>query len=101
MEMKVVKFGGSSLADANQFRRVAAIVTADPARRYVVASAPGKRFKDDAVGPRSRWVLGGQVHTCLVSSPVASSSPGRETTSCTSRGCSEGSGVGWVLCVGA
>ena len=47
MEMKVVKFGGSSLADANQFRRVAAIVTADPARRYVVASAPGKRFKDD------------------------------------------------------
>ena len=47
MEMKVVKFGGSSLADANQFRRVAAIVQADPARRYVVASAPGKRFKDD------------------------------------------------------
>ena len=47
MEMKVVKFGGSSLADANQFRRVAAIVKADPARRYVVASAPGKRFKDD------------------------------------------------------
>ena len=47
MEMKVVKFGGSSLADANQFRRVAAIVAADPARRYVVASAPGKRFKDD------------------------------------------------------
>ena len=47
MEMKVVKFGGSSLADANQFRRVAAIVKADPARRYVVASAPGKRFKED------------------------------------------------------
>ncbi len=47
MEMKVVKFGGSSLADANQFRRVAAIVKADPSRRYVVASAPGKRFKDD------------------------------------------------------
>ena len=47
MEMKVVKFGGSSLADANQFRRVAAIVKADPARRYVVASAPGKRFSDD------------------------------------------------------
>ena len=47
MEMKVVKFGGSSLADANQFRRVAAIVQADPARRYVVASAPGKRSKED------------------------------------------------------
>ena len=47
MEMKVVKFGGSSLADANQFRRVASIVKADPSRRYVVASAPGKRFSDD------------------------------------------------------
>ena len=47
MEMKVVKFGGSSLADANQFRRVAAIIKADPARRYVVASAPGKRCKED------------------------------------------------------
>ncbi len=47
MEMKVVKFGGSSLADANQFRRVAAIIQADPARRFVVASAPGKRCKED------------------------------------------------------
>ncbi len=47
MGMKVVKFGGSSLADANQFRRVAAIVKADPDRRFVVASAPGKRFKED------------------------------------------------------
>lgn len=45
--MKVVKFGGSSLADANQFRRVAAIIKADPDRRYVVASAPGKRCKED------------------------------------------------------
>ena len=47
MGTKVVKFGGSSLADANQFRRVANIVKADPNRRYVVASAPGKRFSDD------------------------------------------------------
>ena len=47
MGIKVVKFGGSSLADANQFRRVAAIVKADPNRRYVVASAPGKRFSAD------------------------------------------------------
>ncbi len=47
MGMKVVKFGGSSLADANQFRRVAAIIKADPDRRFVVASAPGKRFKED------------------------------------------------------
>lgn len=44
---KVVKFGGSSLADANQFRKVADIVLADPDRRYVVASAPGKRFSED------------------------------------------------------
>ena len=47
MSIKVVKFGGSSLADANQFKRVAEIVKADPSRRYVVPSAPGKRFSDD------------------------------------------------------
>ena len=47
MAIKVVKFGGTSLADATQFKRVAEIVKADPSRRYVVASAPGKRFKDD------------------------------------------------------
>ena len=45
--VKTVKFGGSSLADAAQFRRVADIVRADPSRRYVVASAPGKRNADD------------------------------------------------------
>lgn len=44
---KVVKFGGSSLADAEQFKKVAKIVKADPTRRYVVASAPGKRFDGD------------------------------------------------------
>ncbi len=47
MGIKVVKFGGSSLADAEHFRRVAAIVKADPRRRYVVASAPGKRSSTD------------------------------------------------------
>lgn len=47
MQVKVVKFGGSSLADAAHFRQVAAIIKADPARRYVVPSAPGKRFKED------------------------------------------------------
>ena len=45
--VKVLKFGGSSLADADQFRKVAAIIKAEPERRYVVASAPGKRFSDD------------------------------------------------------
>ena len=41
---KVVKFGGSSLADAGQFRKVAAIVLEEESRRYVVPSAPGKRY---------------------------------------------------------
>jgi aspartate kinase len=45
--VKVVKFGGSSLADARQFRKVAAIIEEDSARRYVVVSAPGKRFGAD------------------------------------------------------
>lgn len=47
MGNKVVKFGGSSLADANQFRKVAAIIKGDEKRKYVVPSAPGKRFSDD------------------------------------------------------
>ena len=47
MLTKVVKFGGSSLADAEQFKRVADIVHADPSRRFVVPSAPGKRNKSD------------------------------------------------------
>lgn len=45
--LKIVKFGGSSLADANQFRKVKAIIDADPARRFVVPSAPGKRSSAD------------------------------------------------------
>lgn len=47
MQTKVVKFGGSSLADAGQFKKVADIIFADRSRRFVVPSAPGKRFKDD------------------------------------------------------
>ncbi|MBR6385914.1 MAG: aspartate kinase [Ruminococcus sp.] len=47
MSSKVVKFGGSSLADAKQFEKVAAIIKSDPKRKYVVPSAPGKRFSDD------------------------------------------------------
>ena len=47
MQLKVVKFGGSSLADAEHFRQVADIIKADPARRFVVASAPGKRYSAD------------------------------------------------------
>ena len=44
---KVVKFGGSSLASAEQFRKVGDIIRAEESRRYVVPSAPGKRFSAD------------------------------------------------------
>lgn len=45
--MKVVKFGGSSLASATQLEKVLNIVKSDPERRFVVVSAPGKRHDDD------------------------------------------------------
>ena len=45
--MKVTKFGGSSMADAGQYRKVKEIIESDPSRRVVVVSAAGKRFKDD------------------------------------------------------
>lgn len=44
---KVVKFGGSSLASAEQFKKVGQIIRADEARKFVVPSAPGKRFSKD------------------------------------------------------
>ncbi len=44
---KVVKFGGSSLASAEQFKKVGDIIRADESRKYVVPSAPGKRFSED------------------------------------------------------
>ena len=44
---KVVKFGGSSLANAQQFMKVGDIIRKDDARRYVVPSAPGKRYAED------------------------------------------------------
>lgn len=44
---KVVKFGGSSLASAEQFKKVGDIIKADASRIYVVPSAPGKRFQED------------------------------------------------------
>lgn len=45
--MKVVKFGGSSLANGEQLKKVFKIVTSDPERKAVVVSAPGKRFAGD------------------------------------------------------
>lgn len=46
-DLIVTKFGGSSLASASQFAKVKEIVEANPARRYVIPSAPGKRHGDD------------------------------------------------------
>ena len=45
--MKVAKFGGTSLANAEQIRKVCSIILSDPQRRIIVVSAPGKRFKAD------------------------------------------------------
>ncbi len=47
MNTITAKFGGTSLADASQIKKAAAIIKNDPSRRFVVASAPGKRFTDD------------------------------------------------------
>ncbi|WP_409297048.1 aspartate kinase [Peribacillus sp. SCS-26] len=45
--MKVVKFGGSSLASGEQFKKVCSIIASDPERRLIVVSAPGKRSRED------------------------------------------------------
>ncbi len=47
MGIKVTKFGGSSLCDAKHFKQVAEILRSDNERRFVVPSAPGKRFRED------------------------------------------------------
>lgn len=48
MGIKVAKFGGSSVADAIQLGKVKHIIDADPKRKYIVVSAPGKRFDGDS-----------------------------------------------------
>ena len=45
--LKVLKFGGSSLADSSQFAKVKKIVESDSSREVVIVSAPGKRCKED------------------------------------------------------
>ncbi len=47
MAVKVVKFGGTSMADAASITKVANIVKSDSERKYVVVSAPGKRYSED------------------------------------------------------
>lgn len=45
--MKVAKFGGTSLADAKQIKKVTNIITSDPERKVIIVSAPGKRHDND------------------------------------------------------
>ena len=45
--MKVCKFGGSSMASGETIKKVADIIRSDEKRKYIVVSAPGKRFKED------------------------------------------------------
>ncbi len=59
--MKVVKFGGSSLADAGRIRKIIDIVKADSDRRLIVVSAPGKRDSDDTKVTDLLIVLGETV----------------------------------------
>ncbi|MBR2761363.1 MAG: aspartate kinase [Solobacterium sp.] len=47
MKTTVAKFGGTSLASAEQFRKVKKIIESDPSRRIIIVSAPGKRFEED------------------------------------------------------
>ncbi|MBR7077273.1 MAG: aspartate kinase, partial [Clostridia bacterium] len=69
--MKVIKFGGSSLADATQIKKVCDIILADSERRIVVVSAPGKRFPDDEkvtdllIKTAEAAVTGGDVDACV------------------------------------
>lgn len=45
--LKITKFGGSSTATSDQFKKIKNIIDADPSRKYVVVSAAGRRFKED------------------------------------------------------
>ena len=48
MGIKVAKFGGSSVADGIQLKKLKDIIQADPDRKYVIVSAPGKRYSGDS-----------------------------------------------------
>ncbi|MBR5007236.1 MAG: aspartate kinase [Clostridia bacterium] len=69
--MKVIKFGGSSLADATQIRKVCDIILADSERRIVVVSAPGKRYPEDEkvtdllIKTAETAISGGDVEGCV------------------------------------
>ena len=59
--MIVTKFGGSSVADSTQFKKVKSIIDANPARRVVVVSAPGKRFSGDTKVTDYLYTLGSHL----------------------------------------
>ncbi|WP_179394277.1 aspartate kinase [Lacticaseibacillus absianus] len=74
--MKVIKFGGSSLATGPQLAKVLDIIAADPTRRVVVVSAPGKRFKGDIkvtdlLGQLAQAVIAGADVTASVDAIIA------------------------------
>lgn len=60
--IKIAKFGGSSVADAAHFRKIKAIVDADPARRFVVVSACGRRTKEDTKVTDLLYLVNAHVH---------------------------------------
>lgn len=61
MSLIVCKFGGSSLCDADMFLRVRRIIDADPDRRYIILSAPGRRFAaDDKITDLLLQISGGK-----------------------------------------
>ncbi len=59
--MIVTKFGGSSVADSTQFQKIKSIIEANPARRVVVVSAPGKRFSGDTKVTDYLYTLGSHL----------------------------------------
>ena len=59
--MIVTKFGGSSVADSTQFKKIKAIIEANPARRVVVVSAPGKRYSSDTKVTDYLYTLGSHL----------------------------------------
>ncbi|WP_047151087.1 aspartate kinase [Aneurinibacillus tyrosinisolvens] len=69
--MKVAKFGGTSLASAEQIKKVCSIVLADDARKIVVVSAPGKRHKQDTkvtdllIALAERYLMNGEAEVEL------------------------------------
>ena len=69
--MKVCKFGGSSMASSETIKKVAAIIRSDDSRKYIVVSAPGKRFSDDIkitdslLNAFAECKKGGNIHDLL------------------------------------